>query len=193
VCAQESLLQLGLDRLVLVPVGQAPHRQLEDDPGAEVRLEMVELAVAEDHRFSVSRTELDRKGPSYTADTLEALRAEAPGDEMFLILGGDQAAALPSWHEPERVLEHATVAVVERTGWTRNGIGIRIGRLRGADRVRYLDMPLIQISSTALRRRVREGVPIRYLVPPAVERFIEERRLYAPAAGTVSATGATKA
>ncbi|HEX2413988.1 MAG TPA: nicotinate-nucleotide adenylyltransferase [Thermoleophilaceae bacterium] len=193
VCAQESLLQLGLDRLVLVPVGQAPHRQLEDDPGAEVRLEMVELAVAEDHRFSVSRTELDRKGPSYTADTLEALRAEAPGDEMFLILGGDQAAALPSWHEPERVLEHATVAVVERTGWTRNGIGIRIGRLRGADRVRYLDMPLIQISSTALRRRVREGVPIRYLVPPAVERFIEERGLYAPAAGTVTATGATKA
>jgi nicotinate-nucleotide adenylyltransferase len=193
VCAQESLLQLGLDRLVLVPVGQAPHRQLEDDPGAEVRLEMVELAVAEDDRFSVSRTELDRKGPSYTADTLEALRAESPGDEMFLILGGDQAAALPSWHEPERVLEHSTVAVVERSGWTRSGIGIRIGRLRGADRVRYLDMPLIQISSTALRRRVREGVPIRYLVPPAVERFIEERRLYAPAAGTVSATGATKA
>jgi nicotinate-nucleotide adenylyltransferase len=193
VCAQESLLQLGLDRLVLVPVGQAPHRQLEDDPGAEVRLEMVELAVAEDDRFSVSRTELDRKGPSYTADTLEALRAESPGDEMFLILGGDQAAALTSWHEPERVLEHATVAVVERTGWTRSGIGIRIGRLRGADRVRYLDMPLIQISSTALRRRVREGVPIRYLVPPAVERFIEERGLYAPAAGTVTATGATKA
>ena len=108
-------MQLGLDRLVLVPVGQAPHRQLEDDPGAEVRLEMVELAMAEDDRFSVSRTELDRKGPSYTADTLEALRAESPGDEMFLILGGDQAAALPSWHEPERVLEHATVAVVERS------------------------------------------------------------------------------
>ena len=124
---------------------------------------------------------------------LEALRVESPGDEMFLILGGDQAAALPSWHEPERVLEHATVAVVERTGWTRNGIGIRIGRLRGADRVRYLDMPLIQISSTALRRRVREGVPIRYLVPPAVERFIEERGLYAPAAGTVTANGATRA
>ena len=85
------------------------------------------------------------------------MRAESPDDELFLILGGDQAAALPSWHEPEGVLEHATVAVVERTGWTRNGIGIRIGRLRGAERVRYLDMPLIQISSTAIRRRVREG------------------------------------
>ena len=175
------MLQLALDRLVLVPVGQAPHREPEDDPGAEVRLEMVELAVADDDRFSISRTEIDRQGPSYTADTLAAMRAESPDAELFLILGGDQAAALPSWHEPEGVLEHATVAVVERTGWTRNGIGIRIGRLRGSERVRYLDMPLIQISSTAIRRRVREGVPIRYLVPAVVEEFIEERGLYARA------------
>jgi nicotinate-nucleotide adenylyltransferase len=192
VCAQEALLQLGLDRLLLVPVGRAPHRELEDDPGAELRLEMVELAAGDDERFSVSRTELDRTGPSYTADTLEALRVEAPEDEFFLILGGDQAAALPSWHEPERVLEHATVAVVERTGWTRNGIGIRIGRLRGADRVRYLDMPLIQISSTAIRRRVRDGVPIRYLVPTAVEGYISERKLYRASAPRSAATeGAT--
>ena len=181
-------MQLGLDRLVMVPVGQAPHRELEDDPGAELRLEMVELAVGDDEHFSVSRTEVDRTGPSYTADTLEALRVEAPEDEFFLILGGDQAAALPSWHEPERVLEHATVAVVERTGWTRNGIGIRIGRLRGADRVRYLDMPLIQISSTAIRRRVRDGVPIRYLVPTGVEHYISERKLYRASAPTSAAT-----
>jgi nicotinate-nucleotide adenylyltransferase len=181
VCAQEALLQLGLDRVSFVPVGQAPHRELEDDPGAEARLEMVELAVADDERFAVSRAEIDRKGPSYTADTLEAMRVESPGDEFFLILGGDQAAALPSWHEPERILEHATVAVVERTGWTRNGIGIRIGRLRGADLVRYLDMPLIQISSTVIRRRVREGTPIRYLVSAPVRAYIEDRGVYAPA------------
>ena len=176
-------MQLGLDRVSFVPVGQAPHRELEDDPGAEARLEMVELAVADDERFAVSRAEIDRKGPSYTADTLEAMRVESPGDEFFLILGGDQAAALPSWHEPERVLEHATVAVFERTGWTRNGIGIRIGRLRGADLVRYLDMPLIQISSTAVRRRVREGRPIRYLVPAPVRAYIEDRGVYAPVVG----------
>ena len=87
---------------------------------------------------------------------------------MFLILGGDlEAAARLPGTSPSEVLEHATVAVVERTGWTRNGIGIRIGRLR-ADRVRYLDMPLIQISSTCCAG-ASEGVPIRYLVPPAVE------------------------
>ena len=186
------MVQLGLDRLVLVPVGHAPHRELEDDPGAEARLEMVELAVRDDGRFSISRVEVDRKGPSYTADTLEAMRADSPNDELFLILGGDQAAALPSWHEPDRVLEHATVAVVPRTGWTRNGIGIRIGRMPGADRVRYLDMPLIQISSTAVRRRAREGKPIRYWVPPSVERYIAEEGLYSPAAEAVAGRTETK-
>jgi nicotinate-nucleotide adenylyltransferase len=193
VCAQEALLQLGLDRVRFVPVGQAPHRELEDDPGAEARLEMVELAVADDERFAASRVEIDRKGPSYTADTLEAMRIESPGDEFFLILGGDQAAALPSWHEPERVLEHATVAVFERTGWTRNGIGIRIGRLRGADRVRYLDMPLIQISSTVIRRRVREGTPVRYLVLDPVRAYIEDRGVYAPAGEQPAPTPKPKA
>jgi nicotinate-nucleotide adenylyltransferase len=193
VCAQEALLQLGLDRVRFVPVGQAPHRELEDDPGAEARLEMVELAVADDERFAASRVEIDRKGPSYTADTLEAMRVESPGDEFFLILGGDQAAALPSWHEPERVLEHATVAVFERTGWTRNGIGIRIGRLRGADRVRYLDMPLIQISSTVIRRRVREGTPVRYLVLDPVRAYIEDRGVYAPAGEQPAPTPKPKA
>ena len=186
-CAQEALVQLELERVVLVPVGQAPHREIDGDPGAEERLELVELAVGGDDRFSVSRAEVDRDGPSYTADTLEAMRAESPEDEHFLILGGDQAAALPTWHEPARVLDHATVAVVERVGWTRSGIGIRIGRLPGADRVRYLDMPLIQISSTSIRRRIREGAPIRYLVPGAVEERIEERELYRDAAASAAA------
>ena len=188
------MVQLDLDRVVLVPVGRPPHRELEDDPGAEARLEMVELAVRDDERFSTSRTELDRQGPSYTADTLEAMRADSPSDEFFLILGGDQAAALPSWHEPERVLEHATVAVVPRTGWTRNGIGVRIARMRGADRIRYLDMPLIQISSTAVRRRGREGKPIRYWVPQAVEEYVAEKGLYgAPETAAAGATPETKA
>ena len=178
VCAQEVLLQLGLERVLFVPVGQPPHREIGDDPGSEVRLEMVELAIAGDERFVLSRIEVDREGPSYTSDTLELLRAESPDDELFLILGGDQAAALPSWHEPEKVLERATVAAVERVGWSRSAIGIKLARLRGADRVRHVDMPVIQISSTGIRRRVREGRPIRYLVPPAVEEYIGSHELY---------------
>jgi nicotinate-nucleotide adenylyltransferase len=178
VCAQEALVQLELDRVIFMPVGVAPHREIETDPGAEVRLEMAELAVADDERFATSRLELDREGPSYTVDTLEQLRSESPDDELFLILGGDQAAALAGWHEPEQVLERATVAVFERVSWSRDAIGLQIGRLRGAQAVRYLDMPLIQVSSSAIRRRVREGLPIRYLVPDAVGDYITSHDLY---------------
>jgi nicotinate-nucleotide adenylyltransferase len=178
VCAQEAQVQLELEKVVFMPVGQAPHRELQDDPGPDARLEMVELAVADDGRFAVSRAELDRSGPSYTADTLRGLREKSPDDELFLILGGDQAAALPDWHEPEAVLSLATVAVVERTNWSRNAIGIKVGRLPGAERIRYLDMPVIQVSSSAIRRRVAEGLPIRYLVPDKVANYIGTNDLY---------------
>jgi nicotinate-nucleotide adenylyltransferase len=178
ICAQEALVQLELDTVLFVPVGEAPHRELQDDPGPEARLEMVEVAIAEDERFSASRIEIDREGPSYTVDTLEELRKQSPKDELFLILGGDQAAALSTWHEPEKVLEKATLAVFERLSWGRNAIVIKIGRLRGAERVRYLDMPMIQVSSSAIRRRVRDGVPIRYLVPDKVVDYIATHELY---------------
>ena len=181
VCAQEALLQLELDSVLFVPVGQAPHRELENDPGAEMRLEMVELAIEDDDRFAGSRVELDRDGPSYTSDTLLQLHAAEPDDEHVLILGGDQAAALPEWHEPEQVLELAQVAVVERTNWSRNAVGIRVGRLRGAERIRYLDMPIIQVSSSSVRRRIAAGLPIRYLVPDRVASFIDAKDLYATA------------
>jgi nicotinate-nucleotide adenylyltransferase len=178
VCAQEALVQLELERVLFVPVGVAPHRELEYDPGVEVRYEMVELAVADDDRFEASRIELEREGPSYTSDTLEQLASESPKDELFLILGGDQASALATWHEPEKVLELATLTVFERVSWGRNAIQIKIWRLKGAERVRYLDMPLIQVSSSSVRRRVREGAPIRYLVPEKVASYIETKELY---------------
>jgi nicotinate-nucleotide adenylyltransferase len=178
VCAQEALVQLKLERVVFMPVGVPPHREIELDPGAEVRLEMTELAVAGDDRFEVSRMEVDKDGPAYTAETLATLREESPDDELFVILGGDQAAALASWHKPEKVLELATVAVFERQSWGRNGIEIKIGRLAGARNVRYLDMPLIQVSSSAIRRRVRGGVPIRYLVTDSVADYISSNDLY---------------
>jgi nicotinate-nucleotide adenylyltransferase len=191
VCAQEAVVQLELEKVVFMPVGEAPHREIQDDPGAEARLEMVDLAVGDDARFATSRAELDRPGPSYTADTLRDLRSKAPDDELFLILGGDQAAALPGWHEPETVLSLATVAVVERTNWSRNAIGIKIGRLKGAERIRYLDMPLMQVSSSAIRRRVKEGLPVRYLVPDKVAHYIGANGLYG--AGDSDSAPASKA
>jgi len=179
VCAQEALVQLELDRVVLVPVGEAPHRTLEDDPGPEARLAMAELAAAGDPGLTVSRIELDRPGPSYTADTLADLREQAPADELTLILGGDQAAALPSWHEPERVLELARVAAVERVDWAREEVVRSLAGLPGADRVTFIHMPLIEISSSDLRRRVSEGEPVSYLVPGPVADYIADRGLYA--------------
>jgi nicotinate-nucleotide adenylyltransferase len=190
VCAQEALIQLELEKIVFVPVGQAPHRGIEADPGAQTRLELVELAIVGDDRFESSRIELDREGPSYTSETLRQMRSAAPDDEHFLILGGDQAAALGSWHEPEEVLSLATVAVVERVSWTRNAIGIKLGRLKGAQAVRYLDMPLMQVSSSAIRRRVAAGRPIRYLVPDAVASYVEANGLYAPASAPSGAPAA---
>jgi nicotinate-nucleotide adenylyltransferase len=178
IAAQEAHSQLGLDVVVWIPVGAAPHRPMESDPGAEARLEMVELATAGDERFRVSRIELEREGPSYTADTLRQLREREPEDELFLILGGDQALALPTWREPEQVLDLATLAVFERGASTRHAIGITIGRMAGAERIRFLEMPRIDISSTMVRRRAARGQPIRYLVTDKVANFIGAQSLY---------------
>jgi nicotinate-nucleotide adenylyltransferase len=165
--------------VVWVPAGVPPHREVEADPGPEARYEMCELTVSSDERFSLSRVELDREGPSYTADTLRAMRAEAAeGDELFLLLGGDQAASLRSWHEPEEVLSLATIAVVERTGFARPAIGVQLSGLRGAERLVFFDMPRIDVSSSLVRRRAREGKPIRYLVTDKVANYIGAQSLY---------------
>jgi nicotinate-nucleotide adenylyltransferase len=178
VCAQEAVVQLELDRVTFVPTARPAHREIEADPGAEVRADLCEAAIADDERFELSRIELEREGPSYTVDTLREMHEAAPDDDLFLILGGDQAAALRSWHEPEEVLDLAVVATVERVGFTRSTITISLGGLKGAERLRFLDMPVMQVSSSSIRRRVAEGKPIRYLVPDAVARFIQEQALY---------------
>ena len=161
-----------------VPAGVPPHREVEADPGPEARYEMCELTVSSDERFSLSRMELDREGPSYTVDTLRSMREAAPDDELFLILGGDQAASLRSWHEPEEVLSLATVAVVERTGWLRPAVGVQLSGLRGAERLVFFDMPRVDVSSSMIRRRAREGKPIRYLVTDKVANYIGAQSLY---------------
>ncbi len=185
ILAQEAYAQLGLDRVVFVPYAEPSHRQLEDDPGPEVRLTMCEQATSADGRLGVSRIEIDRGGPSYTVDTLRELRRRAPDDELFLLIGGDQAAALGSWREPQEVLGRAIAGVAERDEWRREEIVERLGGLCSPERVRFFDMPRVEISSTAVRRRARSGQPIRYLVPDKVANFVGAQSLYgasAPAA-----------
>jgi nicotinate-nucleotide adenylyltransferase len=178
VCAQEAIVQLELDTVVWIPAGVPPHREIEQDPGAEARFEMVELTVADDSRFEASRIELEREGPSFTSDTLREFHSRSPADELFLLLGGDQAATLADWHEPEEVLRLATVAVVERTGWHRPAVGVKLHGLAGGEQVRFFDMPRIDVSSSQIRRRAAAGLPIRYLVPDKVANYIGARSLY---------------
>jgi nicotinate-nucleotide adenylyltransferase len=182
-CAQEAIVQLELDRVMFVPFGEAPHRELQQDPGAEARVEMCERAIATDERFELSRIEVDREGPSYTVDTLRQLSGD---DDLFLILGGDQAANLPRWHEAEEVLSLATVAAVERTGYSRNAIAVKTAGLRGAQRMHFFDMPRIGISSSFIRRRASEGLPLGYYVPDPVADYISEHGLYGAPAGAAA-------
>ena len=178
ILAQDAHAQLGLDRVVFVPYAEPTHRSLKDDPGAEVRLTMCELAVGVDARLGVSRIEVDRGGPSYTVDTLRELRARAPSDELVLLLGGDQAAALGDWRSPEEVLSLAQLGVAQRDEWRQDEIVSRLGDLCSPDRVLFFDMPRIEVSSSLVRQRARAGQPIRYLVPDKVANFVGAQSLY---------------
>jgi len=178
VCAQEAYLQLELDRVMLMPARIPPHKPVEDEPGVEHRLELCRLAVRGDDRFSVSGLELARPGPSYTVDTLEELNSQAPDNELFLIVGGDIAAGLPQWREPERVLGLATLAVARRRGTAWSSVETALRRLRGGERARFFQMPEIGVSSTIVRERIRAGQPIRYIVPDQVGEYIARHRLY---------------
>ena len=163
---------------MLMPARIPPHKAVDDEPGPEHRLELCRRAVDGDPRFAVSDLEMRRDGPSYTVDTLEELHSQDPDTELFLIVGGDVAAGLPGWHEPERVLSHATLAIAKRRGTPRASIREALGALRGGERACFFRMPAVEFSSTMVRDRVRSGQPIRYVVPDGVASYINEHGLY---------------
>ena len=177
VCAQQALAQLELDRVLLVPVHEPPHKGFEADPGVQHRVELCRRAVAGDERLAVSLVDAEIPGPSYTVDTLSRLHDRCPGDQLTFIVGGDMAHSLPTWREPEAVLGLAELGVAEREGVRRADIAERLGSLP-VHRVRFFDMPRLDISSSLIRRHVASGRPIRYLVPDAVAEYIEQAGLY---------------
>lgn len=178
VCAQEAWSQLGLDGVVLMPVGEPSHRALEADPGREARLRLCEAAAEGVGWLTVSRVDVDRPGPTYTVDTLEDLRAGSPGDEHVFVLGADQAQRMPGWREPERVLEMARLAVAERAGVTAESVEAALAGVGGEGRVTFFAMPRVDVSSTEVRERVAAGRPYRFLVPERVADLIERDGLY---------------
>jgi nicotinate-nucleotide adenylyltransferase len=164
--------------VLLMVTGRAPHKEIEDDPGAGVRLEMARLAADGEGGVEASDLEVGRDEVSYSYRTLELLAEEEPGRDIYFLLGADMAAGLAGWKEPERVLELATLGVVPRPGVRLGAVDSALDRLGASGRAEIIDMPLCGASSTTVRRRAREGRPLRHLVPDAVIGLIEERGLY---------------
>ena len=180
--AQEAAETLGLERVLFVPAGQPPHKPDRVISSGADRLAMVELAIAGNARFAVDRLELDRAGPSYTVDTLEALRARSVAGEspaLTLILSSEAFRELPTWREPRRILELTCFAVAPREGYppiTTFDTDQAFPEFR--DRVTYLDGPRMRLSASELRTRAAAGRTLRYLVPDAVAAYIDDHDLY---------------
>jgi nicotinate-nucleotide adenylyltransferase len=182
ILADEARLALALEQVLFVPAGTPWRKAGQDLSPRQDRLAMVRLAVDDNPQFAVSTLEIDRQGPSYTADTMAELREQfGRQTELFFIMGADSLADFPHWHEPQRILEFARLAVAERPEPEDVGLegGLAEDLARAMrERVVWLPMPLIAISASAVRERVRQGLPIRYWVPPAVEEYIRGHGLY---------------
>lgn len=182
-CARE---QAGLDRVLFVPAALPPHKQDRTLAPAEQRVEMLHLAVDGHEAFAVSTIEIDRGGVSWTVETLAALRAARPDDDLVLLLGPDAVADLPGWREPERIADRAELRGFERE--TLDDLGRiardpRLATLLGPDGVAALlanriRLPAIGIRASDLRAAVAAGRSIRYRTPRAVERYIAAQGLY---------------
>jgi nicotinate-nucleotide adenylyltransferase len=171
--ARHAARQLGLDRVLLVPVGIPPHKPDGPVIPAERRRMMVEAAAAADPVLEASRAEIDRPGPSFTVDTLERIAADHPGADLWFILGADQLAGFGEWRRPDRIVEIARLAVARRPGAAdpRDGVA---GDDPAEGRVDLIDMPEAPISSTIVRDRIARGEDIRDLVPGAVADILED-------------------
>ncbi len=187
--------QLSLDWVSFVPAGQPWRKEALDDQlhgvrmgfafksgravaAAGHRVQMLRLAISSNSAFDVATVEVERPGPSYTADTLEWFRQQQSTAELFFILGQDALADLPNWHRPDRILELASLAVAHRPGG-RDSVEQEVAALPGlAEHVIWISMPQMEISASEIRRRVKDRRPIRYLVPDPVEAYIREQGLY---------------
>jgi nicotinate-nucleotide adenylyltransferase len=169
--AESAREALGLGLVLFIPAAEPPHKAKGELSAPEERLAMVRLAIRSNPAFGASDLEVRREGPSYTVDTLLALKSERTGDELFLIVGSDTLPEMASWREPQRLFALCTVAVVGRPGARAlpGPAGARTVAVAG---------PELPLSATAVRERARAGQSVRYLVPDLVADYIEERRIY---------------
>ncbi len=174
--AEEAAVQFGLDEVVFVPTGQPWMKEHGDVSPPEHRYLMTVIATASNPRFSVSRIEVDRDGPTYTVDTLHELKDQRGDVDLFFVTGADAMLEILEWKDPEEVLALAHFIAATRPGYdlTRFEAGTAIKH----PNVSIMNIPALAISSTDIRRRVHDGRPIRYLVPEGVESYIAKAGLY---------------
>ena len=186
--AEEAREALGLSVVRFVPAAASPFKPDRDATDAEHRLAMVEAAIAGNPRFQASRVELDRHAPSYTVDTVEAVADDA-GGPIWLVLSSEALAGFPRWRAPDRILERARLAVVPRAGFDPLGEAwVRAAFPGREDRFTFLSGPLLPISGSVVRRRAAAGRSVRYLVPDAVARYIDQHELYREPAARILPT-----
>jgi nicotinate-nucleotide adenylyltransferase len=176
IAAEETRHAFDLDRALFVPTGDPWQKSDAAVSPANDRHEMVRLAIEDNDAFDTSRVDIDRGGPTFTVDTLNALARQYPAAELFFITGADAILEILTWKDPQDVLGLATFVAVTRPGHDLAGLH----SLGVQNRVVVLEIPALAISSTDIRTRVAEGRPIRYLVPSQVARYIGDRGLYAP-------------
>ena len=188
--ARSARDELGLDRILLMPAHSIGHKRAGAhagvDPGAEHRLRMCRLLVedaSDASGLSVCALEVERGGSTYTVDTLEQLHDRHPHARLTLIMGADTAGTLPSWREPARLLALADLALVRRTGVSDQAV---LQSAQRTERVRFLHMPLLEVSSTAVRELLARGEQVDELVGGAVAGYIAEHGLYRARAGALS-------
>jgi nicotinate-nucleotide adenylyltransferase len=178
VVAEEARIKLGFNEVLFVPAG---HPLLKPDrkiTRADHRVEMVRRAIADNPYFELCTLEVERPGSSYTVDTLMMLREQLGSEaSLFFILGRDTLAELPWWKEPKKLVQLCNLVVAPRLGAKDlKHLETEIPGL--LDKVIQLDMPVIGISSSEIRHRIAQGLPIRYLVPPEVQKYITEQKIY---------------
>ncbi|HJT37141.1 MAG TPA: nicotinate-nucleotide adenylyltransferase [Actinomycetota bacterium] len=177
VTADEARYTFELDEVVFAPAGRPWQKDAGDVAPAEHRYMMCVIATSPDPTFRVSRIEIDREGPTYTLDTLRALKVERPLDDLFFITGADAILQILTWRDPEAVLREARFIAATRPGYDLDRLEKELPQGL-EDRVAIMEIPALAISSTDVRLRAREGRPIRYLVPAGVAEYIEKNELY---------------
>ncbi len=175
--ARAAIRELRLEKLLVVVVGEAPHKHVETD--AETRFCLAQAAFSDVPRVELSRHELERRGPSYTVETARWARARY-GEGVLFVVGGDEFADFLTWRDPDGVLEHVGVAVAARPGYERERLEAVRAQLKHPERVRYFRFREIPIASRDVRARLARGEPVDGLVPPAVAALLRDLRLYRP-------------